>query len=203
MTGFCAGGRLFSDINGRMTGCIKRFGLGFIANRAGVGLDAGILTGRRGRDLALIPTVALGGNLSLCNEDLIAHRAVLTLGLAGLRAGRSLCCVNDFGVTLGWNLCLCNDDCVADGAVLALGLAGLRAGRLDCRVGDLGMSLGGNSRAGAYFLAAILAVGVAGVAGLGAGCFLGLIFMCSNIKKTAKDIIHTASKSIDSAIFPL
>ena len=178
MTGFCAGGRLFSDINGRMTGCIKRFGLGFIANRAGVGLDAGILTGRRGRDLALIPTVALGGNLSLCNEDLIAHRAVLTLGLAGLRAGRSLCCVNDFGVTLGWNLCLCNDDCVADGAVLALGLAGLRAGRLDCRVGDLGMSLGGNSRAGAYFLAAILAVGVAGVAGLGAGCFLGITKFC-------------------------
>ena len=40
------------------------------------------------------------------------------------------------------------------------------------------MSLGGNSRAGAYFLAAILAVGVAGVAGLGAGCFLGITKFC-------------------------
>ena len=40
------------------------------------------------------------------------------------------------------------------------------------------MSLGGNSRAGAYFLATILAVGVAGVAGLGAGCFLGITKFC-------------------------
>ena len=40
------------------------------------------------------------------------------------------------------------------------------------------MSLGGNSRAGAYFLAAILAVGVAGVAGLGAGCVLGIANFC-------------------------
>ena len=47
------------------------------------------------------------------------------------------------------------------------------------------MSLGGNSRAGAYFLAAILAVGVAGIAGHGAGCVLRVadfgIFMIAGL----------------------
>ena len=47
------------------------------------------------------------------------------------------------------------------------------------------MSLGENSRAGAYFLAAILAVGVAGVAILGAGCVLRVadfgIFMIAGL----------------------
>ena len=45
-----------------MPGRVNRFSLRFIANRAGVGLDAGVLTGRSGRDLALAPVVALGGN---------------------------------------------------------------------------------------------------------------------------------------------
>ena len=62
--------------------------------------------------------------------------------------------------------------------MFTLSLAGCGAGSCNSFVDDLDMSLGGNSRAGAYFLAAILAVGVAGVAGLGAGCFLGITKFC-------------------------
>ena len=137
MTGFRAGGRLFSNINRRMTGCIKHFGLGFAANSTSVSLDTGIAAGRGNRNYALVPAVTLRRDNFLCNKNLIA-----------------------------------------DGAVFTLSLAGCGAGRLDCRVDDLGVSLGGNSRAGAYFLAAILAVGVAGVAILGAGCVLGIANFC-------------------------
>ena len=77
----------------------------------------------------------------------------------------------------GNDLLLLND-LAANGAVLALGLAGFGAGGGDCRVDDLGVSLGGNRRAGAYFLAAVLAVGIAGIAGHGAGCFLGITKFC-------------------------
>ena len=55
------------------------------------------------------------------------------------------------------------------------------------------MTLSGNSRAGAYFLAAILAVGVAGIAGHGAGCVLGVadfgIFMIAGLGSSPP---HTA-----------
>ena len=120
-----------------MTGCIKRFGLGFAANSTSVSLDTGIAAGRGSRNYALVPAVTLRRNFFLCNKHFIANRAVFTLSLAGCGAGS------------------CNSF-----------------------VDDLGMSLGGNSRAGAYFLAAILAVGVAGVAGLGAGCFFGITKFC-------------------------
>ena len=137
MTGFRAGGRLFSNINRRMTGCIKHFGFGFAANSTSVSLDTGIAAGRGSRNYALVPAVTLRRDNFLCNKNLIA-----------------------------------------DGAVFTLSLAGCGAGSCNSFVDDLGMSLGGNSRAGAYFLAAILAVGVAGVAGLGAGCFLGITKFC-------------------------
>ena len=137
LTGFRAGGRLFSNINRRMTGCIKHFGLGFAANSTSVSLDTGIAAGRGSRNYALVPAVTLRRDNFLCNKNLIA-----------------------------------------DGAVFTLSLAGCGAGSCNSFVDDLGMSLGGNSRAGAYFLAAILAVGVAGVAGLGAGCFLGITKFC-------------------------
>ena len=137
MTGFRAGGRLFSNINRRMTGCIKHFGFGFAANSTSVNLDTGIAAGRGSRNYALVPAVTLRRDNFLCNKNLIA-----------------------------------------DGAVFTLSLAGCGAGSCNSFVDDLGMSLGGNSRAGAYFLAAILAVGVAGVAGLGAGCFLGITKFC-------------------------
>ena len=79
--------------------------------------------------------------------------------------------------------------------MFAFGLAGCGAGRLDCRVDDLGVSLGGNSRAGAYFLAAILAVGVAGVAGLGAGCFLGITKFC--VRMCARRAAPDAADIVD------
>ena len=43
-----------------MSSRVDCFCLGCIANCAGVGLDTGVLTGRRGRDLALVPDVTLG-----------------------------------------------------------------------------------------------------------------------------------------------
>ena len=168
MTSLGAGCGLLGNFNGSMTGSSDCFGFGFVADCAGVGLDTGIFTGRSGRDLALIPTVSIRGNLSLRNDDCVADGAVLALGLAGCGAGGLNCRVNDLGVSLRGNHCLCHENLIADRAVLARGLAGLGAGGGDCRVNDLGVSLGGNSRAGAYFLAAILAVGVAGIAILGA-----------------------------------
>ena len=144
MASLGAGSGLFRNFNRGMPGCVDCFGLGCIANCAGVGLDTGVLTGRGGRDLALIPSVALGGNLFLRFDNRSADRAVRAFGLAGCGAGS------------------CNSF-----------------------VDDLGMSLGENSRAGAYFLAAILAVGVAGVAILGAGCVLRVadfgIFMIAGL----------------------
>ena len=127
-----------------VAGGIDCFGLGLVADCAGVGLNAGALTGGSGCDLALIPAVALGGNNFLLNEDFVADRAVLTLGLAGRRTGRLNRWVNDLGVALGGDFLLCNENLVTGGAVLALGQTRLRAGRLDCRIDDLGMTRGGN-----------------------------------------------------------
>ena len=98
MTSLGAGCGLLGNFNGSMTGSSDCFCFGFIANRAGVGLDTGIFTSRSGRDLALIPTVALGGDHFLGNEDFVADRAVLTLGQTRLGAGRSLCCIDYFCV---------------------------------------------------------------------------------------------------------
>ena len=42
--------------------------------------------------------VALGGNLSLCNENFVADGAVLALSLAGFGAGRLDCLVDHFRV---------------------------------------------------------------------------------------------------------
>ena len=144
MTSLGAGSGLFRNFNRGMPGCVDCFGLGCIANCAGVGLDTGVLAGSGGGDHAGIPAVALRRNFFLCNKHFIANRAMFAFGLAGCGAGS------------------CNSF-----------------------VDDLGVSLGGNSRAGAYFLAAILAVGVAGVAGLGAGCFLRVadfgIFMIAGL----------------------
>ena len=82
MASLGAGSGLFRNFNRSMSSRVDCFGLGCIANCAGVGLDANVLTGRRGRDLALIPVVALGGNLSLCNENFVADGAVLAFRLA-------------------------------------------------------------------------------------------------------------------------
>ena len=172
MTSLGAGSGLFRNFNRGMPGCSDCFGLGCIANCAGVGLDAGVLTGRRGRDLALIPAVALGGNHFLRNKNFVTNRAVLALGLAGFCAGSRNSLVNDLGVALGGNHFLRNENLVADGAVLALGLAGLGAGRLDSCVNDLGMALSLNSFALGDFFAADGADCITGVAVLGAGSIL-------------------------------
>ena len=169
VAGLGAGGRLLRHVNDGVAGGSDCIGLGCIANCAGVGLNAGALTGGSGCDLALIPAVALGGNHFLCLNDRVADRAVLARGLAGLGAGGCLYFVNDLGVTLGRDLSLRNDDCVADGAVLALGLAGFGAGRSLCCVNDLGMALGGNLSLCNDDRVADGAVLALSLAGLGAG----------------------------------
>ena len=176
MTSLGAGCGLLGNFNGSMTGSIDCFGFGFVANRAGVGLDAGIFTGRSGRDHALIPLVSLRGNL-FCFGRMAdrAGKGLYALVFAG-RCGRNHALVP--AVSLRGNLCLCHENLIANRAMFAFGLAGCGAGGVDCRVDDLGVSLGGNRRAGAYFLAAILAVGIAGIAGHGAGCFLGITKFC-------------------------
>ena len=98
MTSLGAGSGLLGDFNGSMTSSSDCFCFGFVANRAGVGLDTGIFTSRSGRDHALIPLVSLGRDDLLRNDDLVADGAVFTLGQASLRAGRSLCCIDYFCV---------------------------------------------------------------------------------------------------------
>ena len=58
ITGLGAGGGLLRHVNPGVAGGTDRFGLGCIANCAGVGLDTGVLTGGGSGHLALIPLVA-------------------------------------------------------------------------------------------------------------------------------------------------
>ena len=172
MTSLGAGSGLFRNFNRSMSSCVDCFGLGCIANRAGVGLDAGILTGRRGRDLALIPTVTLGGNLFLRFDNRSADRAADAIrqtrfGAGSRLAHNGLLCVAGRG-----DLGLCNENLVADGAVLALSLAGFGTGRLDPCVNDLSVSLRGYFLHAGESLATDRAFCAGFVSGLGAGCGL-------------------------------
>ena len=73
-----------------MTGSSDCFCFGFIANRAGVGLDTGIFTGRSGRDLALIPLVSRCGYFLHAGESRAADRALRAGFVSGLGAGCGL-----------------------------------------------------------------------------------------------------------------
>ena len=141
MTSLGAGSGLFRNFNRGMPGCIDRFGLGCIANCAGVGLDTGVLTGRRGRDLALIPAVALGGNLFLRFDNRSADRAADAIRQTRFGAGRRLARNGLLGVAGRGNHFLRNKNFIADGAVLTLSLAGFRAGRLNGSINGLDMAL--------------------------------------------------------------
>ena len=164
-----AGSGLLSNIDRGMAGCVNRFSLGFIANRADIGLDAGVLTGRSGHDLALIPAVALGRNHSLLFDSRSADLAASAVRQAALGAGRRLARNGLLGVSGRRNHFLCNDHFVADGAVLALGFTGCSASRLDSRANDFGMTLGGNLGLCNENLVADRAVLTLGLTGLGAG----------------------------------
>ena len=144
MTSLGAGSGLFRNFNRGMPGCIDCFGLGCIANCAGVGLDTGIFTGRRGRDLALIPAVALGGDLFLCFDNRSADRAGDAIRQPRFGTGCGLARNGLLSVAGRGNHFLCNKNLIADGAVLAFGLAGLGAGCLNGSINDLGVSRGLN-----------------------------------------------------------
>ena len=171
MTGFRAGGRLFSNINRRMTGCIKHFSLGFAANSTSVSLDTGIAAGRGSRNYALVPAVTLGRDNFLCNKNLIADGAVLALSLAGCGAGSCNSFVDYFRMPLSRNLFLCYKHFIANRAMFAFGLAGFGAGGLNCRVNDLGVSLRGNFLLCNDDRVADRAMLALGLAGCGAGGF--------------------------------
>ena len=175
MTSLGAGSGLSRNVNKGMPGCVDCFGLGCIANRAGVGLDTGVLTGRRGRDLALIPAVALGGDFRRCNENFVADGAVLARSLAGFGASCLNSRVSDLGVALGRNHFLLHEDFVADRAVLALGLAGFDASRINCRISDFGMTCGRNHFLRNKNFVAGGAVLTLSLAGRGAGCRNSLV----------------------------
>ena len=64
------------------------FGLGCIANCAGVGLGTGVLTGRRGRNHAFVPAVALCRNGFTRLLYFITNLAIGIAGVAFLSAGR-------------------------------------------------------------------------------------------------------------------
>ena len=172
MTSLGAGSGLFRNFNRGMPGCIDCFGLGCIANCAGVGLDTGILTGRRGRDLALIPAVALGGNLFLRFDNRSADRAADAIRQTRFGAGRRLARNGLLGVAGRGNHFLRNKNFIADGAVLTLSLAGFRAGRLNGSINGLDMALSLNGLALDDFFAADGADRIAGVAVLSAGGIL-------------------------------
>ena len=142
MTSLGAGSGLFRNFNQSMSSRVDCFGLGCIANCAGGGLDAGILTGRRGRDLALIPAVTLGGNLFLRFDNRSADRAADAIRQTRFGTGCGLAHNGLLGVASRRDLSLRNDDCVADGAVLALGQAGRRTGRRNSRIDDLSVAGG-------------------------------------------------------------
>ena len=87
--------------------------------------------GSRLRAACRCPSVSLGGNLSLRNENFIADGAVLAFRLAGFCAGRLYGCIDYFGVPLGRNFFGFN--CITAFTLAAAGLLALfRAGRFGC-----------------------------------------------------------------------
>lgn len=113
MTSLGAGSGLFCNINRSMPGCIDCFGLGFRADRAGVGLDAGVLTGGSSRNLALIPAVALGRNLFLRFDNRSADRAANAIRQPRFGTGCGLARNGLLSVAGSGDLGLCNENLVA------------------------------------------------------------------------------------------
>ena len=170
MTGFRAGCGLFSNINGSMTGSSDCFCFGFVADRAGVGLDTGIFTGRSGRDLALIPLVSRCGNFLHAGESLAADRAFFAGFVSGLGAGCGL--LGNFNRSM--SSCV---DCFGLGCIANRAGVGLDAGIFTGRSGrDLALiplvSRCGNFLHAGESLAADRAFFAGFVSGLGAGCGL-------------------------------
>ena len=124
MTCLGAGSGLFRNFNRSMSSCVDCFGLGCIANCAGVGLDTGIFTGRRGRDLAIIPAVALGGNLFLRFNHRSADRAANAIRQPRFGTGCGLAHNGLLSVTGSRDHFLFNKHFLANITVLALGQTG-------------------------------------------------------------------------------
>ena len=88
LAGFRAGRRNSRIDDLGVAGGSDCFGLGCIANCAGVGLGTGVLTGRRGRNHAFVPAVALCRNGFTRLLYFITNLAIGIAGVAFLSAGR-------------------------------------------------------------------------------------------------------------------
>ena len=172
MSCFGAGCGLLSHVNRSMSSRVDCFGLGCIANCAGVGLDTGILTGGSGRGHALIPAVALGRDHFRRFDNRSADRAADAIRQARFGAGRRLARNSFFLVAGRGNHFLRNKDFVADRAVRTLGLAGRGAGCRNSLVNDFHMTGGGNHFLFNKNFVANRAMLAFRQARLGAGCLL-------------------------------
>ena len=128
MTSLSAGCGLFSNLNGSVTGSSDCFCFGFIANRAGVGLDTGIFTGRSGRDHALIPLVSLRGNDLLLLNDIAANGTLDAVRQSGFGAGSCLAGDSLLFVSRFGNFLHAGEGRAADRALCAGFVSGLGAG---------------------------------------------------------------------------
>ena len=148
----------------------------FIADRA-VGVAS--VTGCRKRcfdRIANLRLVASSRDHFNSGDRCAANRAFDARRMTGLGAGSGL--FRNFNRSMSSRVDCFSLGCIANCAGVGLDTDVLTGGSGRDLALIPAVVLGGNSRAGAYFLAAILAVGVAGVAGLGAGCFLGITKFC-------------------------
>ena len=136
MAGLGAGGRFFGDLNRRVAGRVDGLCFGLIAARAGKRLDAGVFTGRSGRDHTIVPSVAKRGNdLAVC-DLFVTILAVGIAGVARLGAG-SLLRTAKLRILMRARLS------APDAVDIVNGIAGL--GRLRLGVGAVGVvELGGS-----------------------------------------------------------
>ena len=136
MAGLGAGGRFFWDLNRRVAGRVDGLCFGLIAARAGKRLDAGVFTGRSGRDHTIVPSVAKRGNdLAVC-DLFVTILAAGVAGVARLGAG-SLLRTAKLRILMRARLS------APDAVDIVNGIAGL--GRLRLGVGAVGVvELGGS-----------------------------------------------------------
>ena len=148
---------LGGDIHLGVAGSTDGLGLGMAGIvLTGKGLHALTLTTGSGGHLALVPIVALSGDLGLRYGNSTADRALLAFRQAGTLTGGSHGGDHFLGVALGRNFSLRHGNGAADGTLLARGQAGVGAIRLHSR-NDLRSVAGSADGLGLGMLGVVLA----------------------------------------------